>query len=36
MGLCHMKGFPAMRLGRKWLINRDLLKAWLEQQAGNK
>ncbi|BAF61057.1 hypothetical protein PTH_2876 [Pelotomaculum thermopropionicum SI] len=27
--LCHQRGFPAMRLGRRWLINRDGLRRWI-------
>ncbi|RJX23237.1 MAG: DNA-binding protein [Ammonifex sp.] len=33
--LCHSKNFPAVRLGRTWRINRDGLRRWLEEQAGN-
>lgn len=34
--LCHTKGFPSLRVGRKWKISRDGLKRWLEAQTGGK
>ncbi|MEW6274206.1 MAG: helix-turn-helix domain-containing protein [Bacillota bacterium] len=34
--LCYRKDFPAMRLGRRWLINRDGLRRWLERQTEQK
>lgn len=32
--LAHKEGFPSMKLGKKWLVNRDLLRSWLEREAG--
>lgn len=34
--LCRQRGFPAMRLGRRWLINRDGLKRWLDRETEQK
>lgn len=28
--LCRSAGFPAIRIGRTWRINRDGLRRWLE------
>ena len=28
--------FPAFKAGRRWVIPCDLLKQWLEQQAGQR
>ena len=28
IALCKQKGFPASRIGKKWLINRDGLREW--------
>lgn len=36
LNLCHTPGFPAMRLGRAWVINRDGLRRWLERQTEMK
>ncbi|MEW6573480.1 MAG: helix-turn-helix domain-containing protein [Bacillota bacterium] len=36
LALCHTRGFPAIRLGRAWRINRDGLRRWLEQEAEKK
>lgn len=30
------KDFPAFKVGRRWVIPCDLLKQWLEQQAGQR
>ena len=30
----HIKGFPATRAGKKWIIPVDAFRRWLEQQAG--
>ena len=32
--LCNTKGFPAFRIGRKVLINREGLNLWLKEQEG--
>lgn len=32
--LVHREGFPVVRVGRKFLIPRLALLAWLENQAG--
>lgn len=31
--LLHSRGFPAIRLGRRFVVPRDALRAWLEKQA---
>ena len=31
--LARRPGFPAVRVGKRWLIPCDLLKAWIEDQA---
>lgn len=31
--LAHTPDFPALKLGKKWLVQRDLLKAWLERRV---
>lgn len=31
--LVHRKGFPALRVGRKWKINKAGLVRWLERQT---
>jgi len=31
--LAHKPGFPAIRVGRRWVIPRMLLKEWLEEEA---
>lgn len=28
--LFHSKGFPSMKVGRRWLVGRDAFKNWLE------
>lgn len=33
--LCHTSTFPVVRLGKKMLIPRKQLDAWLEQQINN-
>jgi len=30
----HIKGFPAFRTGKKWIVPVDAFRRWLEQQAG--
>jgi excisionase family DNA binding protein len=30
----HKTNFPALRVGRKWLIPVDAFRRWLETQAG--
>ncbi|ACX51564.1 hypothetical protein Adeg_0411 [Ammonifex degensii KC4] len=32
--LLRLPGFPARRVGRRWLIGRDALRAWLEKRDG--
>ena len=32
--LCSTKGFPAFRIGRKVLINREGLERWMREQEG--
>ena len=32
--LCHSKGFPVVRLGRKLLVPRKQLELWLEEQTN--
>lgn len=32
--LCHIKGFPAIKIGRKWLIVTAKLREWVERQAS--
>lgn len=34
LNLAHKPGFPALRLGKKWVVDRDLLRVWLEREAG--
>lgn len=29
--LCHTPGFPARRLGRRWMVSRDGLRRWVEK-----
>ena len=31
--LAHTKGFPALRIGRGWRVNRDGLRRWLDRQT---
>lgn len=31
--LAHSKTFPALKLGKKFLVSRDGLRTWLEQQT---
>lgn len=31
--LAHRPGFPALRVGRRWVIPRDEFRAWLGEQA---
>lgn len=33
LALVRRKGFPAIRNGRTWLIPKEPLKRWLEEQA---
>ena len=33
LSLVHTDGFPAFRIGRRWIIPTDGLKRWLEDQA---
>lgn len=32
--LCHAPGFPAMKIGRRYVISREGLRCWLQTQAG--
>ncbi len=32
----HSEGFPALRVGRRWLISRELLAEWVKNQARKK
>lgn len=32
--LTKQKGFPCFRVGKRVLINRDMLQAWLDEQCG--
>lgn len=32
----HKPGFPALRVGRKWVIPVDAFRRWLEEQAGQR
>jgi excisionase family DNA binding protein len=32
--LCHIKGFPSMKIGRGWRINRDGLRRWIDRQTS--
>jgi excisionase family DNA binding protein len=32
--LAHTRGFPALRIGRGWRVNRDGLRKWLESQTS--
>jgi excisionase family DNA binding protein len=32
--LAHTKGFPALRIGRGWRVNRDGLRRWFDQQTA--
>lgn len=34
--LTHSKGFPAFRIGRKILINREGLERWMKEQEDKK
>lgn len=31
--IARLPGFPGVRVGKRWLIPCDLLKAWIEDQA---
>ena len=31
--IANRKGFPAMRVGKRWIIPVDLFKAWIESEA---
>lgn len=31
--LCHSRGFPAVRVGGRWIIPRNKLDEWLDKQA---
>lgn len=33
LSLVHTDGFPAFRIGRRWIIPTDSLKQWLHEQA---
>lgn len=33
LSLVHTDGFPAFRIGRRWIIPADNLKQWLHEQA---
>lgn len=32
--LMHREGFPALRVGKKWLVPREAFMRWLNEQAG--
>lgn len=32
--LTKQKGFPCFRVGKRVLINRDMLQVWLDEQCG--
>lgn len=32
--LCELKGFPAVKIGSNWRINRKKFERWLEQHEG--
>ncbi|MCD7886483.1 MAG: helix-turn-helix domain-containing protein [Clostridiales bacterium] len=32
--LMHDPTFPSFRVGRRWLVSADALKAWLQKQSG--
>ena len=34
--LLHKKGFPTLKIGGRRLISRELLAAWVREQAGEK
>ena len=34
--LTHKKGFPALRVGKRILINQDMLMEWMRQEAYRK
>lgn len=34
--LCNRPGFPCLKVGKKFIINRDLLRQWLEDQSLKK
>lgn len=31
--LIHQKGFPAIRVGRRWIIPVDGLRRWMDEQS---
>jgi len=31
--LCHRPGFPAVKIGKRYIIPRDKLRDWLEKEA---
>ncbi|MCL6449563.1 MAG: helix-turn-helix domain-containing protein [Armatimonadetes bacterium] len=31
LGLCHQRGFPARRLGKRWMVSRDGLRLWVKE-----
>jgi excisionase family DNA binding protein len=33
LNMAHMKGFPALKIGRGWRINRDGLRRWLDRNT---
>ena len=33
--LCHSKGFPSMRIGKRILVSKDRFIEWLESQSGD-
>ena len=32
--LMHWKGFPSMRIGKRLLVNAELLKVWLNKNSN--
>jgi len=31
--LCHSQDFPALKIGRSWRVNKDLLNDWASKKA---
>lgn len=34
-GLIHSKGFPTIKIGKKYYISKEGFKKWLEENTGN-
>ena len=34
--LMHEKGFPSVRIGKRFIVPRDDLKRWMEEQVAKK